>query len=119
VSDLRFLLDKFIPQIVIIGNRFEPRRQPKMMSMRRQELHAKRVDRSKKRATERFDSFEWKAGFENPLARALLHFISGTIRVSGNHKLRQPFKRALPIFRYLYDAVGDRARFAGAGGSDH
>jgi hypothetical protein len=112
-------LDKFIPQIVIIGNRFEPRRQSKMMSMRRQELHAKRVDRSKKRATERFNGFEWKAGFENLLPRALLHFISGPIRVSDNHKLRQPFGRALPILRYLNDAIGDRAGFAGAGGSDH
>jgi hypothetical protein len=90
-----------------------------MMSMRREELHAKGVDSSKKRATECFHGFERKAGFENPLPRALLHLISGAVRVSDNHKLRQPFKRTLSIFRHLNDAVGDGARFAGAGGSDH
>ena len=87
--------------------------------MRCEELHAKRVDSSKKRATERFYGFERKPGFEDPLPRPLLHFIGGAVRVSDNHKLGQPFKRMLSIFRHLNDAVGDRARFSGAGRSDH
>jgi hypothetical protein len=92
VPDLRLLLDKFIPQIVIVGDRFQPRGQSEMVSVRGQELHAKCVDRSKKCATERFHSLEREAGFENPLSRALLHFISGPVRVSDNHELREPFQ---------------------------
>ena len=90
-----------------------------MVAVRCEEFHAKRVDRSKKRATERFHGFERKAGFENSLPCTLLHFVSGSVRVSDNHKLWQPFKGALSILRHLNDAVGNRARFTGAGGSDH
>jgi hypothetical protein len=72
-----------------------------------EELHAKRVDRSKKRATERFHCFERKTGFQDPLPCALLHFISGAVRVSNDHKLREPFKRTLSIFRNLDYAIGD------------
>ena len=53
-------------------------------------------------------------GLENPLPCALLHFISGAVRVSNDHKLRQPLKRTLSIFRNLNDPIGDRARFSGA-----
>src|SRR5437899_12273637 len=89
-----------------------------MMSMHREQLHAKRMDGSEKRAAKRFHGFQRQAGFENSLARSLLHFIGSAIRVSHDDKLRQPFKRALPIFRDLNDPTSDRARFSRASGSD-
>src|ERR1700736_3465167 len=89
------------------------------MTMRREQLYTKRVDRSKKRAPKCFDRFERQSGFENALPCALLHFISGAVCISDDHELRQPFRRALSILCDRNDSIGDRARFAGAGGSDH
>ena len=118
MTDLRLLLDELIPQVIIVRYRFESRRQTEMMSMHREQLHAKRMDGSEKRAAKRFHGFQRQAGFENSLARSLLHFIGSAIRVSHDNKLRQPFKRALPIFRDLNDPISDRARFSRASGSD-
>ena len=90
------MLDEFVPQIIIIvGNRFESCRQTEMMSMRREQFHAEGMNRSEKRATERFHGFQRQAGFEDSLSRSLLHFIGSAIRVGNDHELRQPFERTL------------------------
>jgi hypothetical protein len=51
MTDLGLLLHKFVPQIVVVGDRFESCRQTETMPMRCEQLHAKRVDRSEIRAT--------------------------------------------------------------------
>src|SRR5437868_6472607 len=118
MTDLRLLLDEFIPQIVIVCNRFESRRQTKTMSKCREQLHAESVDRSEKCAAKRFHDFQRQRGFENLLARSLLHLVGSAIRVGHDNELGQPFKRALPIFSDFNDPISDRARFARARGSD-
>src|SRR5436190_22875428 len=118
MTDLRLLLDEFIPQIVIVCNRFESRRQTKTMSKRREQLHAERVDRSEKCAAKRFHRFQRQRGFENLLARSLLHFVGSAIRVGHDNELGQPFKRALPIFSDFNDQISDRSRFVRAICSD-
>src|SRR5947199_1758779 len=118
MTGLRLLLDEFIPQIIIVRYRFESRRQTETMSVRREEFHAKRVDRSKKRTAKRFHDLQRQPGFEDSLARSLLHFIGSAIRVGYNNELRQPFERALPIFRDFNDPISDRLSLARASGSD-
>jgi hypothetical protein len=87
------------------------------MAMRREQFHAKGVDRSERRAAKRFHRFQRQSRFENLSSRSLLHFIGGAICVSDDDELRQPLKRTRPIFRDLDNAIGNRARFARAGRS--
>ena len=118
-ADRRLLLDEFIPQIVIIGDQFEPCRKTKTMTVPSEQLHTKRVDRSEERAAKRVDRFQRQAGFKNAVSRALLHFVRGAVRVGDDNQLGQPLCRALWIFRNLDDPIRDRARFARTGGSDY
>ena len=118
MANLSLLLDKFIPQIFVVRYRFESRREAETMSVRREQLHAERVDRSEKRAAKCFDDFQRQPSFEDSLTRSLLHFIGSAIRVRHDDKLWQPFKRAFSIFREFNNAISDRARFARASGSD-
>ena len=85
--------------------------------MRREQFHAKRVDRSEERAAKRFHGFQRQPRFENLSSCSLLHFIGGAICVGDDDELRQPFERTLLIFRDLNNAIGNRARFARAGRS--
>src|SRR5205814_8070609 len=89
-----------------------------MMSMRREQFHAEGMNRSEKRATERFHGFQRQASFEDSLSRALLHFIGCAIRVGNDHELWQPFERTLWTARHFDDPIGDRARFPGTRRSD-
>ena len=59
--------------------------------MRREQFHAEGMNRSKKRATERFHGFQRQARFEDLLSRSLLHFIGSAICVGNDDELRQPF----------------------------
>jgi hypothetical protein len=76
------------------------------------------MNRSEKRAAERFHGVQRQFGFEDLLARSLLHFIGSAIRVSDDHELRQPFESALWTSRDLDDPIGDRACFTRARRSD-
>jgi hypothetical protein len=76
------------------------------------------MNRSKKRATERFHGFQRQAGFEDSLSRSLLHFIGSAIRVRNDHELGQPFERTLWTPRDFNDPIGDRACFPRARRSD-
>src|SRR5438094_10163936 len=76
------------------------------------------MNRSEKRTSERFHGVQRQFGFEDLLARSLLHFIGSAIRVSDDHELRQPFESALWTSRDLDDPIGDRACFARPGRGD-
>src|SRR5438552_1937110 len=76
------------------------------------------MNRSEKRATERFHDVQRQSGFEDLLACPLLHFIRSAIRVGNDHELRQPFERMLWTSRDFDNPIGDRARFSGARRSD-
>src|SRR5262249_2149414 len=89
------------------------------MAMRREQFHAKRVDRSEKRAAKCFDSFQRQPRFENLSSRSLLHFVGGTICVGDDDEMRQPIERTFPTFGDLNNAIGDRASFARASRSYH
>ena len=82
--------------------------------MHREKLDAEAVNRAEERAVESLEYFQRQAGFENFLPRALLHFVSGAIRVGDNDQLRQPVE-CTSISRDLDDAIGDGTGFAGAG----
>src|SRR6266516_3794547 len=118
MTDLCLLLDEFVPQIIIIGDRFESRRQTEMVSMRREQFHAERMNRSEKRAAERFHDVQRQSGFEDLLSGSLLHFIGSAIRVGNDHELRQPFERTLWMSRNLNDSISDRACLSRASRSD-
>ena len=118
MTDLGLLLHEFVPQIVIVGDRFESRGQTETMPIRREQFHAKRVDRSEIRATKCFHYLQRQSGFENPLSCPLLHFIRGAICVGHHDELRQPFECTVTLFRDLEDPLSDRACLARAGGSD-
>src|SRR5262249_4502469 len=118
MTDLGLLLHKFVPQIVIVGDRFESRGQTETMPMRREQLHAKRVDRSAISATKCFHDLQRQSRFENPLSCPLLHFIRGAICVSHHDELRQPFECTLTMFRNLENPISDRACFARSRGRD-
>src|SRR5438034_10293581 len=86
-----------------------------MMSMRREQFHAEGMNRSEKRATERFHGFQRQSGFEDSLSRSLLHLIGSAIRVGNNQELRQRFERTLWTARDFDDSIGNRACFSRAG----
>src|SRR5437867_2054153 len=76
------------------------------------------MNRSEKRAAERFHGAQRQFGFEDLLARSLLHFVGSAIRVSDDYELRQPFESALWTSRDLDDPIGDRACLARPGRGD-
>ena len=84
-ADGCLLLHEVIPQIFIIRDQFEVRRQTKVMTVCREKLHAEAVNRSKERTVECLDHFERQTRFQNSLPRSLLHFISGAIGVSDDN----------------------------------
>src|SRR5205823_14995449 len=90
-----------------------------MMSMRREQFHAEGMNRSKKRATERFHGFQRQSGFEDSLSRSLLHLIGSAIRVGNIQELLQRFERTLWTARDFDDSIGNRACFSRAGRSDN
>src|SRR5581483_448613 len=118
-SDRRLLLDKFIPQIFIISNRVQPCGEANVVPMPCKEVHAKGMDGSKTRATERLHSFERQTGFQNPLPCALLHLVRCAVRVCDNHKLGEPFNGSSPISRDVDDTVSDGASLSRPGRSNH
>jgi hypothetical protein len=119
MTDLRLLLQEFVPQIIIVDDCFESRRQTKTVSMRREQFHAEGMNRSEKRAAERFHGLQRQSGFEDSLSRSLLHFIGSPIRVGNDDELRKPFERTLWTSRDLDDPIGDRVCFARARRGDH
>src|SRR5437867_4049703 len=76
------------------------------------------MNRSEKRAAERFHGVQRQFGFEDLLSGSLLHFIGSAIRVGNDHELRQPFERMLWMSRNLNDSISDRACLSRAGRSD-
>src|SRR5262249_22378196 len=118
MTDLGLLLHEFVPQIVIVRDRFHSRWQTETMPVCREQLHAKRVDRSEKRATKCFHDLQRQSGFENSLPRPLLYFIRSAIGVGHHDELWQPFQCKLTMVRDLEDPLSDSACFARPRGRD-
>ncbi len=81
------LLHELIPEIFVVGDQFQVRRQAEVMSVRCEQLYAEAVNRTKVSAIERLDDFQGKSGLENPLASALLHLIGGAVGVGDDDQL--------------------------------
>ncbi len=61
-ADRRLLLHKLVPDLIVIGDHIERRRQSEIMAMALQQPNAKGVNGAKERAVERGQDFHRNAG---------------------------------------------------------
>ena len=88
------------------------------MSVVAQKPYAKTVDRPEKCAIEGRDNIERNARFQDFLSRAPLHFVRCAVGERNYDQPGQPLEGARAACD-LHDAIGDGARFSGAGRSEH
>ncbi len=88
-ADLRLLLHKFRPEILVIGEQIERRGQAEVVAVIVQELEAEGVNGAEPGAIEGRENFRRGSAAQNLFARALLHFIGGAIGESDDDEARQ------------------------------
>src|SRR5204863_3718474 len=85
------VLRKLLPQVVVIFDQLERRRQTKIMTEVGQEFHAERMDCAEEGAIECSLHSRSQIFLEQSLPRAVLHFVRRTIGEGDDDEARQNF----------------------------
>jgi hypothetical protein len=117
-ADLGLLLNKFVPEIVIIGDQLERRGQAEVVAIVVQQLETKGVNGSKPGAVECRQDFGLRFRKKNLGPRALLHFIGGAIGEGEDNETRQHLLGIAGLREPRY-AIGHGTGFSGARRRDH
>src|SRR5438552_2356311 len=117
-ADRCSLLDKVIPDFVVVRDDLERWRQTQVMAVSFEQSYAEAVDRTEKGAIERSQYLERNACLQHLGACALLHLVRCAISERDDHELKQPVARIF-AFCDMDNAIGNRPRFARARGCDN
>ena len=111
------MLHEIVPEILVVRDYIERRRQAKVVAVTFQQPNAEAVDGAEKSAIERGQKIERNTGSQNLRACALLHLVRGAVCERDYDKLGKTFL-GMSILRDLHNSICDCARFAGTGRRD-